>query len=71
MKKFAVTVEAVIRKTYTVEAEDHNQASELANQQFSVLPEWDVDEYYDQQTVEIEPEEIPVIYASIGHHKPI
>ena len=52
MTKYQVTVEAVIRKTYEVEAEDTQQAQEMANQMFTVEP--DGDEYYDQQAIEVE-----------------
>ena len=53
MKKFEVTVEAVIRKTYTVEAEDVQKAQEQAQEMFSVLNEPGVDEHYDQQVLEV------------------
>lgn len=54
MKTYSVTVEAVVRKTYTIEADSEDEAAELANEQFSVLPEDGIDEYYDQQVEEIE-----------------
>lgn len=53
MKKFEVTIEAVIRKTYTVEAEDMQKAQEQAQEMFSVLNEPGVDEHYDQQVLEV------------------
>ena len=53
MKKYEVTIEAVVRKTYTVEAEDAESAQEQANEIFSVLNESDVDEYYSQQVLEV------------------
>lgn len=52
MKEYRVTVEAVIRKTYMVEAEDSQAAQEKANEMFTVEPEGD--EYYDQQAIEVE-----------------
>ena len=49
MTKYQVTIEAVIRKTYEVEAEDMQKAQEMANEMFTVEP--DGDEYYDQQVI--------------------
>lgn len=51
MKKYEVTIEAVIRKTYTVEAEDEQSAQEQAHEMFTVEPEGD--EHYDQQVLEV------------------
>lgn len=50
--KYNVTIECVIRKTYTVDAEDMQKASEEANQLFTVEP--DGDEYYSQECIDIE-----------------
>jgi hypothetical protein len=52
MTKYQVTIEAVIRKTYEVEAEDMQKAQEMANEMFTVEP--DGDEYYDQQAIDVE-----------------
>jgi hypothetical protein len=52
MTKYQVTIEAVIRKTYKVEAEDMQKAQEMANEMFTVEP--DGDEYYDQQAIDVE-----------------
>ena len=52
MTKYQVTVEAIIRKTYEVEAEDSQKASEMANEMFIV--ETTPDEYYHQQAIDIE-----------------
>lgn len=54
MKTYSVTIEAVIRKTYTVEAEDEQRAQEEANQMFTVEP--DGDEYYSQQAIDVSEE---------------
>ena len=37
MKKYNVTIRAEITKTIAVEANDTNQAAEIAHEQFSVL----------------------------------
>lgn len=52
MNTYRVTVEAVIRKTYTVQAEDSQKAQDMANQMFTVEP--GDDEYYDQQAIDVE-----------------
>ena len=52
MTKYQVTVQAVIRKTYEVEAEDSQKAQEMANEMFTVEPEGD--EYYNQETIDVE-----------------
>lgn len=68
MKKFSVTIEAVVRKVYIVEAEDSQAAQDLAHQQFTTLPEDDVPERYDQQILDCSlVSEIPVAYGSIGN----
>lgn len=50
--KYQVTVQAVIRKTYAVEAADEYEAQNQANELFTVEPEGD--EYYDQQVIDVE-----------------
>jgi len=50
--KYAVTIEARVTKTYTVEAENVDLAYELAHEQFSVLND-DVPEHYEENTLEI------------------
>jgi hypothetical protein len=52
MTKYQVTIEAVIRKTYEVEAEDMQKAQEMANEMFTVEP--DGNEHYDQQAIDVE-----------------
>ena len=47
MTRYQVTVEAVIRKTYEVEAVDESDAQNQANEMFTVEPEGD--EYYGQK----------------------
>lgn len=54
--RYAVTIEAVIRKTYEVEADDMQKAQEMANEMFTVEP--DGDEYYDQQAIDVEEMEV-------------
>ena len=54
--RYAVTVQAVIRKTYEVEADDMQKAQEMANEMFTVEP--DGDEYYDQQAIDVEEMEV-------------
>ena len=49
--KYEVTVQAVIRKTYTVEADDVQKAQELAHEMFTVEPEGG--EYYDQEIIDV------------------
>jgi hypothetical protein len=51
MKTYEVTVEAVIRKTYSVKADDWEEATLQAYDMFTVEP--DGDEYYDQQVIDI------------------
>lgn len=50
--KYQVTVQAVIRKTYAVEAADEYEAQNQANELFTVEP--DDDEYYSQETIDVE-----------------
>lgn len=54
MTKYQVTVEAIIRKTYVIKAKSSEKAQEMAQDMFTVEPEHDYDEYYDQQVVDIE-----------------
>lgn len=51
MKKFKVTIEAVIRKTMEIEADTEDAATEEANQCFTV--ESDGEEYYSQSTIQV------------------
>lgn len=53
MKTYEVTIEATITKTYTVQAENSDEAYETAHEIFSVLTD-DAKEYYDQQTLNIQ-----------------
>ena len=53
MRKYQVIVEAVIRKTIEVEAVDEYEAQQQAHERFSLEPEEGVDEYYDQQAIEV------------------
>lgn len=50
--KYAITVQATIRKTYEIEANDPDKAVEVAHEMFTVEP--DGDEYYNQEAVDIE-----------------
>jgi hypothetical protein len=52
MKTYSVTIQARIVKTITVEADDIDQAYELAHDKFSVL-DADDEEHYEQDTVDI------------------
>ena len=52
MATFEVTIEAVVRKTYTVNADDSYKAQEIAQEMFSVVNEPGVDEYYSQEVIE-------------------
>jgi len=54
--KYNVTIQAVVTKTYTVEAEDQDQAYQLANERFVLAEEFDINEIYQQETLEIEEE---------------
>ncbi len=54
LKKYNITVEATIRKTYEVESDSGQAAIEQAQEMFSVLPEEGVSERYDQQLVSAE-----------------
>lgn len=52
--KYNVTIQAIVTKTYTVEAEDQDQAYQLANERFVLAEEFDINEVYQQETLEIE-----------------
>jgi non-homologous end joining protein Ku len=52
--KYNVTIQAVVTKTYTVEAEDQDQAYQLANERFVLAEEFNINEIYQQETLEIE-----------------
>jgi hypothetical protein len=52
--KYNVTIQAIVTKTYTVEAEDQDQAYQLANERFVLAEEFDINETYQQETLEIE-----------------
>ena len=53
MKSYNVTIRATITKTYPVEAENEEQASEYGNEMFSVLND-DTDEDYTQDVLDTE-----------------
>lgn len=53
MKTYKITIQAVIRKTYAIEAEDMNSAADAANECFNVNNEPGVDEHYSQDILEI------------------
>lgn len=50
--KYAITVQATIRKTYEIEADDSQKATEMAHEMFTVEP--DGDEYYSQEAIDID-----------------
>lgn len=50
--KYEVTIEARISKTYTVKADNQDEAYELAHESFSVLPD-EAQEHYEQETTNI------------------
>lgn len=52
--KYEVTIRATITKTYTVEAEDQDQAIQIANEEFDVNEDHTF-ENYEQDTLEIYP----------------
>lgn len=52
MKKYSVTIRATITKDVLVEAENEDQAYELAHQVFSVLNDGS-DEQYEQDALDI------------------
>lgn len=52
MKTYDVTIKAIVIKTYTVEAEDEDEASLIAHEDFTVESD-DTPERYEQETLEI------------------
>lgn len=52
MKTYDVTIQATVTKTLRVEAEDSNEATILAHEEFNVHS-GEGEEHYDEQTVEI------------------
>jgi hypothetical protein len=52
MARYFVTIEATVRKTLVVEADNKQDAIELAHEDFSVAPSGD-QEHYSQETVEV------------------
>ena len=55
--KYDVTIQAVVTKTYTVEADTEDDAYQVANNYFSLTEEFGVFETYQQDTIEIQPTE--------------
>ena len=53
MKTYNVTIRATITKTYRVEAENVDKATEVAHEIFSVLND-DTDENYEQDLLDVE-----------------
>lgn len=53
MPKFKVTIQAQVIKTYTVDADDVDQAYESAHDFFSVLPDGAEEHYNTQETLDI------------------
>lgn len=64
MTRYQVTVEAVVRKTYEVEAVDESDAQNQANEMFTVEPE--SDEYYGQEVIDVEEMEVSDESRSYG-----
>lgn len=54
MPTFAVTICATVTKTITVTADNEDEACEKAHDEFSVLPDPNVSEKYEQETLDIE-----------------
>lgn len=54
MKKFAVTIEATVRKTLTVEAETKEEAITFAHEAFTTSNEEDEPEKYDEECLNVE-----------------
>ena len=52
MKKYKVTIQARVVKSYTVEAENEDLAYELAHELFSVMND-DIPERYEEETLDI------------------
>jgi hypothetical protein len=57
MKRYFVTVQAVIRKTIEVDAQTRDEAVMLAHESFTV--ENDGPEYYNEETINVEEYEPP------------
>lgn len=53
-KKYHVTIRATITKIYEIEADDEDSAADQAHEKFIVLPEDDIQEDYEQETVFVE-----------------
>lgn len=53
MPTYNVTILARVTKTLTVEADNEQAAVEMAHEGFSVLPEDDTPEDYDEETVNV------------------
>ena len=51
--KYDVTIQAIVTKTYTVEADNEDEAYQVANTYFKLNEEFGVFETYQQDTVEI------------------
>ena len=52
--KYAITIKAVVTKTYIVEGPTEEQAIAEAHSDFNVLNEEGVDEHYDQYLLSVE-----------------
>jgi hypothetical protein len=52
MKTYDVTIQATVTKTIRVEAEDSNEATIRAHEEFNVYS-GEAEEHYDEQTLEI------------------
>ena len=50
--KYEVTIRAVVTKTYTIEADDNDEAANIANEMFTVANEMDVPENYEQDVID-------------------
>ena len=55
--KYDVTIRATITKTYTVEADNEDDAYQIANERFELVEEFNVHETYEQETIDIQPTE--------------
>ena len=64
MTRYQVTVEAIIRKTYEIEAVGEYDAQNQANEMFTVEPEGG--EYYGQQAIDVEEMEVSDESRSYG-----
>ena len=54
LKTYDVTIVATVRKTYTVQAENEDDASTEAHEQFTLTNDDDIPEKYEQYTKHIE-----------------